>query len=317
MSECILLTVIVPVYNAEKYIRECLESLIEQVVHGVEVVVVDDGSPDDSMFIINNDYKREIDSGQLILLSQSNKGVSSARNYGLSVAKGAYITFVDSDDKVNSHYVASILSVIESGSPDIIEFGFNRFSDDYVGKMITTHNKEEYNNIDDVIGSVFASSLWFSWSRCYKKTLLEGVSFPEGVAFCEDLMVIPPLYQKAHSVYSIRESLYGYRVNRDSVTRNLSDDHYQRLENFLTRIASNQSKYSTLLKCGIIYSLHRASGHPWGKLSEASDHCRKKIRKELFIYRQLNWRRSMVVIYPPAYKLIQTISQFVKSKISI
>ncbi len=122
-----LLTVVMPVYNVEDYIKQALDSYFSQESPKVELIVVDDGSPDSSYDIIVENYQDKITSGALTLLRQENGGVSRARNLALEIASGEYVTFFDSDDMLLDGYVESVLSAIQTHSPDVIEFGFNFF----------------------------------------------------------------------------------------------------------------------------------------------------------------------------------------------
>ena len=125
-----LLTIVMPVYNVEDYIKQALDSYFSQEDPKVELIVVDDGSPDSSYDIIVDNYQDKITSGALTLLRQENGGVSRARNLALDNASGEYVTFFDSDDMLLDDYVESVLSVIQTHLPEVIEFGFKTFSQD-------------------------------------------------------------------------------------------------------------------------------------------------------------------------------------------
>ena len=119
----ICLSIIIPVYNVEKYIQECLLNLCNQIENTIEVIIVNDGSKDHSVQIINEFIDNLPDSlkQNFIVIHQKNQGVSHARNNGVKNAKGSYITFIDSDDKVADNYIAKILSAIQA-CPDLIQF---------------------------------------------------------------------------------------------------------------------------------------------------------------------------------------------------
>ena len=112
-----LVSIIVPVYNVEKYIDKCVRSLLKQDYGNIEVILVDDGSPDKSGYII--DRLKEEDN-RIVVIHQENHGVSSARNAGMAVASGEYITFVDGDDWVDANYVTYFVDLLEKSSCDVV-----------------------------------------------------------------------------------------------------------------------------------------------------------------------------------------------------
>ncbi|MCD7841658.1 MAG: glycosyltransferase [Lachnospiraceae bacterium] len=120
----IKISIIVPVYNGEKYIRPLMESIAAQTERGFELIVVDDGSRDDGIKIIN-EYKDKIP--HLTVLTQSNSGVSVARNNGISAAKGEYFCFCDADDVVAPDYLEVFSKVIDQYSPDVVICGYQIF----------------------------------------------------------------------------------------------------------------------------------------------------------------------------------------------
>ena len=119
----VLLSIIIPVYNKEKYLGRCLESISKQNSNEVEIIIVDDGSTDDSKKIANNFCKIN---SNYFLIEQSNNGVSSARNNGLKHINGKYVTFVDSDDDVTSTYISDILNVLKNEDVELLCFDLNK-----------------------------------------------------------------------------------------------------------------------------------------------------------------------------------------------
>ena len=110
MEQNILVSVIVPVYNVEEYLSRCVESILTQTYHNLEVILVDDGSPDECPLICE-EYARK--DSRIVVLHQRNQGQSVARNYGLDIMKGEYLAFVDSDDAVERDYISNAIDLIE------------------------------------------------------------------------------------------------------------------------------------------------------------------------------------------------------------
>lgn len=200
------LTLIIPIYNVERYIRECLVSVFEQLPPDVEVICIDDGSPDNSIEIAMatiEDY--DINEKQVKIISQKNKGLSGARNTGIKAASGSYIGFLDSDDKLKHNYFKYLLDVINGSDYDIIDFNYETSG----GTIYRTRNQS--------LESVFQYGKWYSWARIVKKTLLSKYLFTEGILY-EDIALTPKLYFNANSFFHIDKALYWYRLNPEGIT---------------------------------------------------------------------------------------------------
>ena len=217
----IILSLIVPVYNVEKYIEACLNSVFRQIPkYGVEIILVDDGSPDGSMDIVRNKFARWIDNGTLILLKQSNKGPGSARNLGLELARGGYIGFLDSDDVLLDGYFDELIDRLKLGVADVIEFGFIRFMDKSMPNMADFKALYQFSGLQklaNVRSQVFSAGCWFPSLRVFRRRYFEQFRFPEIVHY-EDLMTIPFVYRQDMFIYFIDKPLLGYRDRHGSIT---------------------------------------------------------------------------------------------------
>lgn len=208
-----ILSIIIPIYKVEKYIIECLKSVEGQINDFVEVICVNDGTPDNSALIAE-----EYINGILLfkdkfkIVHQENKGLSSARNTGLMHASGRYVAFLDSDDKIHSNYIDVILDCIKSKSPDIIEFNMVRSNGDLLKTRVNKGNEKE---------SCFRAVSWFACARVFNKNFLKEHKFLEGI-FYEDMGFVPVLYVKTSNIIYIDQALYWYRINEQGITLNLS-----------------------------------------------------------------------------------------------
>lgn len=216
----VLLSIIIPVYKVENYVQECLESVFRQIPAGVEIIVVDDGSPDRSMEIIRREFDEWITRGVLILLEQENKGPGGARNYGVSRAQGKYIGFLDSDDVLLNGYFDELMDPISTGVADIIEFGFKRFTD------VALMDSEPYVKLYDLTGLlelervrdlVFAKTNWFPSLRVFRRGVIEGFRFKEYLHY-EDWLSLPEIFKRDYCVLYIDRPLLGYRRHNNSIT---------------------------------------------------------------------------------------------------
>ena len=203
------ISIIIPIYNVESYIEECLESVIVQLTNSIQIVCINDGTPDSSMDIaqdIVSNYGQAIQE-QFVFINQENQGLSVARNVGLDVAIGKYITFLDSDDKLEPDYFSTILEILQREDDyDIIDF--NLITSE--GKIIKTRN--------DDFDSVFFSMKWFCPARVFKNQLISKYRFTPGIYY-EDLDLTPKLYIESSKTFYINLPLYWYRKNDESITR--------------------------------------------------------------------------------------------------
>ena len=182
------LSIIIPCYNSEPYINELLEGLYPQLTEETEVIIVDDGS--------DKPYKAPYG---LKVIRKENGGVSSARNVGLSKAKGSYIAFVDSDDILSKEYVSRVLEAIQS-NPDTVYLSWKSLDGKY-GKTIKTE-KDEFSKVNRCV-----------WNRVFKKTYIKGMKFNENMPVAEDDDFLNRL-PKAKSHTFVSEPVYFYRVGR-------------------------------------------------------------------------------------------------------
>lgn len=225
------LSLIVPIYNVEKYIKDCLLSILEQLTPEIQIICINDGTPDKSMDIAKSlisEYDSDIQR-QFLLINQENKGLGGARNTGINVAEGEYIGFIDTDDKILPNYVNTLLEIINKDSYDIIDFNIITSN----GDVIHTR-KGDFASLD----SVFRSSTWYSHARLCKRDLISNhIFFPN--LYYEDLALTPFLYLDAKKTIHIEKSLYWYRLNEEGITLSSSDDNNSKTINSLNTIVEN------------------------------------------------------------------------------
>lgn len=205
-----LISIIVPVYNVQDYVLKCLASLKRQEYSNIEIVVVDDGSTDDSGSICDDFAKKE---KNVQVFHKKNGGLSSARNYGLKKSKGEIVAFVDSDDYVKKEYISDMYEKMRQEQADIVVCGYNlekpEIDKTLSGDEATVRLLTRQLNIDIL-----------AWNKLYKKDLFlkNNIWFPEGENH-EDLLTTYKVYSKAKSVSYINKSLYQYVDRSDSITK--------------------------------------------------------------------------------------------------
>jgi len=215
-------SVIIPVYNVQNYIRSCLDSLINQDYNDYEIILIDDGSTDDSGMICD-EYKNKY--CNIIVLHQENSGVSIARKNGINLATGEYLLFVDSDDKVLNTYFEVLTKKCDS---DVVRFGSIYELQD--GKMLYNvpnelegkYSKEDIKNkifsylIQDNKARYYCPSLW---SHAFKRDLFISNMVEERIQIGEDGACVIPCVYNANSLTIIHDCLYIYRYNNQSATK--------------------------------------------------------------------------------------------------
>ncbi|MFC3508012.1 glycosyltransferase family 2 protein [Acinetobacter pseudolwoffii] len=217
-----LLSLIIPIYNVEKYIEECLESVCCQLVAGVEVILVNDGTPDSSMLIARKYISERYNhlKEQFVFIDQENQGLSGARNTGISVSKGEYIAFLDSDDILSNKYFDEIIPVIDNYHVEIIQFNAKRFDSDkkIYSSFLKNLNLKGFYEVDkSILLKVYNHSAWFVWMRIYHSKFFKDRRFPIGRNY-EDACVIPYIFHEVKNIYFLESFLINYRVNSNSIT---------------------------------------------------------------------------------------------------
>lgn len=216
------LSIIVPVYNVEKYLCKCIDSILNQTFKDFELILVDDGSTDRCGVICDDYAKKDY---RVKVIHKKNGGLSSARNTGLDVAKGQYIGFVDSDDYIDIRMYEIMLNHSIEHESDIVICDFRYVKeDDNIEKSILRQNIEDIqvenmNNIRALESLYMRNAVSFevSWNKLYKKKLFEGIRFEEG-RIHEDSIIIHDLFYKCNKVTHIKCCLYSYLMRENSIT---------------------------------------------------------------------------------------------------
>lgn len=217
-----LVSIIIPIYNTEKYIYECLNSLINQSYSHIEIIVVDDGSTDNSLCLLKELSDKD---NRLKVFSQPNQGVSAARNLALSKATGTYVMFVDADDWIDPHTIEKCLQAI--GDADVCFFAYVReFSNRSLPKLLfpqTRHFTKEackqlQRRMIGPIGQELANpgmldSLGTIWGKLYRRDILDGTSFIDLkiIGTAEDSLYNCNAFRKVQKAVYINKAFYHYR----------------------------------------------------------------------------------------------------------
>lgn len=248
-----LLSIIIPVYNVEKYIHECLRSLITQDLTDVEIILVDDGSLDNCPAICD-EYATNYPNVRVI--HKANGGLISARKSGVCSATGKYVTFVDSDDWVEKDSVAKIKEILDEHSPDVIAFTKHFRAEETKETVIWKESDRKgmftREALEKIFPSILSTSPFFTFGltpsvclKVMKRELIEETiaDEPETIRMGEDLAVTIPCVLKANSVYFCDACMYYYRQNPSSITHTFDRTAPQRVNELLEYLARKTQGY--------------------------------------------------------------------------
>lgn len=210
-----LISIIVPTYNVEKYIRTCIESILAQTYRNVEVIIVNDGSTDQSLAVISDLICSH---HNVKVINQKNQGLSVARNTGIDVATGKYITFVDADDKIMPGFVSSLYQIADKTGADIVRGSFRDFNGNIPKDWVPDFNVP--TNCGTIVLDQFLSSniSFVVWSSIYRLDFINSnhIRFTPGILL-EDGDFTTRAYMLAKLVATSSEPNYAYRIRQGSI----------------------------------------------------------------------------------------------------
>ena len=210
-----IVSIIIPVYKVEKYMNRCIESIMNQTYKKIEIILVDDGSPDNCGKLCDEYAKKD---KRVVVVHKENGGLSDARNAGIDIAKGKYIAFVDSDDYVDNDYVEILYKAISEDKSDIaisshkVMYENGTILEKATGERNILTQKETIKRI------LYDEGIDLSaWAKLYKKELFKTMKFPKGRLF-EDAAITCKIISLTEKVSLVSKSTYNYIIRNDSIT---------------------------------------------------------------------------------------------------
>ncbi len=208
------ISVVVAIYNIEKCLRACIESILSQTHKKLEVILVDDGSTDNSGKICDEFAKSD---ERVIVIHKANGGLSDARNFGINKATAPYITFIDGDDTIEKDYIETLYSTIHSDNSDIAVIGHNIVRKSGIVKKCSSQ-KITYQPEDALREILYDREVDLSaWGKLYKTTLFKKTRYPKGRLY-EDSATTYKLFDSANAISVIPEAKYNYIIRSTSIT---------------------------------------------------------------------------------------------------
>ena len=279
-----LISVIVPVYNAEKYLGQCLESIVAQSYRHLEIIVVDDGSTDGSGTICDRWAERD---ERIRVIHQPNGGHSAARNTALDAMKGDLVMMVDSDDVLHPQFAEALLQLQQCDDADIAVGAYIPFYGDKPDfptsdKPVVRH----YNQREALLAVFYQQGLTHSpWGRLFKASLFKDSRFPLGIIY-EDLAIIYPLLIKCNHIVTTNQVLYGYRQHDSNSMRVFTPNRADVLkvcENLETEMADHDRQYLKAVRSRLLSAcfniLLLSSQDKSGQYSQLGSRCWAGIKR--------------------------------------
>lgn len=257
-----LISVIVPVYNIEKYLPRCIDSILNQTYEKWEAIFINDGSTDNSLKILEEYKKRD---ERIKIIDKKNAGSGAARNDGIESSKGEYIAFLDSDDWYEKNFLEKLYNNLIENNSDVVMCNPKMTYDNISkNKKINTYffkNIELNKNPEEILGIL---AMPVVWNKLYKKEIIikNEIKFPN-YSFCEDVEFLYKIFLYVDKVSKIEDDLYNYYQREDSVTKKIKEEYIEQLYQVLKNIENyiknnfNSSKLEIfyLYKIQFIYSV--------------------------------------------------------------
>ena len=288
-----LISVIIPVYGVEKYISQCLNSVINQSYRNLEIIVINDGTKDRSAEIAKEYAKRDC---RIKVYDYANGGLSVARNRGLELAKGDYISFVDSDDWLHPDFYKKLAEALETNNADIAKCSIID-TDTVTEKIIGFQkSKTEEANFDLYFGT--GGMLWgVVWNALYKREIVRKTRFPVGIQNCEDIYASGMYIFKAKTVVELKDALYYYRQNSSGLSQGVMKRPFDpliascRLKNDLRKLNFSDKRLDQNIALEVFHIIRDRGVTPLYRI--------KAIDKEWynFVKDNLNLRRKLLLSY--------------------
>lgn len=232
-------SIIIPVYKVEEYLDECIESVIRQSYQSIEIILVDDGSPDQCPAICDEYAEKD---SRVKVIHQKNGGLSAARNSGIKMAKGDYIAFIDSDDYIAENFIEKLFNCAIDTNADIVCCGMTVIGNGRA--LIHTPDSVKCYTTDRISLLLQEHGTGdYYMNKLFRRDILEGFELPVGKLY-EDIYSMHFLYAKAKKVAWLNASLYYYRINETGIS------HNKKLNpRFIEYVYANRSQYEYIKKC--------------------------------------------------------------------
>lgn len=241
------ISVIIPVYNTSIYLRQCLDSVLNQDFEDYEVICVNDGSTDNSLDILR-EYEEK--SSKIKVINQINSGVAKTRNTGLKNASGDFLAFLDSDDFIKENYLSKLYNTAINTGSDIVICNFYRYYEQInLAKPVFYKFRRGQFDKYKILKGLIPDNLIHSylWNKLWKREIFENHNAFPNMKF-EDLAIMPELIYKADKITVINDALYYYRIRKTSIVRSISlqtQNDYMKAYGLIRLFLEENKEYNT------------------------------------------------------------------------
>lgn len=220
-----MISIIIPIYNKENSLKRCIESVINQTYKYIEIILVNDGSTDNSLYICKEYEKKDL---RIKVVDKVNGGVSSARNEGIKVAQGKYIQFIDSDDCIDYRMCEKLINAAETYDSDMVICGYREIREKKVNENLCVNvNCDNKKKFEEMFEYLYGN--WFinvPWNKLYKKVLIKSY-FDQKLSLGEDLLFNLSYLKDVKTVTCVEDCLYNYYIGElGSLTNSYRDDMF-------------------------------------------------------------------------------------------
>ena len=278
----LMVSIIVPVYNVESYLERCITSILNQTYKSFELILVDDGSTDKSSFICDDYAKKD---NRTVVVHKKNGGLSSARNAGLDIARGGYISFVDGDDYLDNSFIEKLLNSLILSNSDIAVCGYQKVKNNqYVAHVTIEKEKMILKSNDFVELSLTKYPLGvLACNKIYKKELFDNLRYPLN-KYHEDEYLFHKLIDKASKTIIIKDVLYFYEQRNTSIMHNRSYKHLKdsveaNVDRLCYYLNTNNNQLIRLSMMGLIASSFELRKLNREKAKETINKCKTQIKR--------------------------------------
>lgn len=245
MTSDLKISIILPVFNSEKYLRKCIKSIINQTYTNWELIIINDGSSDNSGNICNELSK---DEQRISVIHKSNEGVSKARNIGLEQSLGDYVTFVDSDDFLEPFTLYTYIEEIRKNNSDIVKVGYYREYKNNTQERVAINENVVLNNTWDLYRLLEKSHYYsFLWNMCIRKTCISDIKFDEKISWCEDHIFSYQCYLNCRRMSILSIPCYHYIIHESCSLSDIKDP-------FVIKLANEKERENKLLLNAGVYA---------------------------------------------------------------
>ena len=228
-----LISLIVPIYNVEGYLRKCIDSILVQTYNNLEILLVNDGSPDSSGIICDEYAKKD---PRIKVIHKENGGLSDARNKGLDIAVGNYIGFVDGDDYIEPDMYQTLYHLIKEYNTDLSMISYNNVKNGITRPRVNTNTIRIFEKMEALQSIIIDKEIQsYVWNKLYKAEILQDIRFPIGIMY-EDVSTMLKIFKKMNNIVYFETPKYNYVFRENSI---VNDYSHQKQEDCLSVVIDN------------------------------------------------------------------------------